>query len=88
MTRTQVYLSREDLRLLKTLARQRRTTMSELIRQAVEATYGLPGPEEFARVLQQVAGIWANRPEFADPERYVRQLRQGRRLRRLWGKRR
>lgn len=37
------------------------------------------------KAMTTFAGAWKGRPEFADPEAYVRSLRQGRRLQRLRG---
>ena len=40
--------------------------------------------EERRKAMMAVVGIWKNRREFSNPEKYVRRLRRDTRLERLW----
>ena len=83
MRRTQVYLSEEDLALLDRVGRESGASRSELIRQALRATYGSGDRSERLVAVRQAAGIWSDRP-FTGAE-YVDAIRGdlNERLRRL-----
>jgi hypothetical protein len=80
--RTQLYLDDDLWNALHAQARREETTVSELVRRAARDRY-LGNQEERARAMQAIVGMWADRPEFSDPEAYVRTLRQDDRLERL-----
>jgi hypothetical protein len=80
--RTQLYLEDDLWKALHAHARREKTTVSELVRRAARERY-LGDREERARVMQAIAGMWADRPEFSDPEKYIRKMRQDNRLERL-----
>jgi len=80
--RTQLYLDDDLWDALHVRARSQGTTVSELVRQAARERY-LGNFEERKKAMQAVVGIWKDRPEFSDPEKYIRRLRRGRRLERL-----
>jgi len=82
MRRTQLYLDDDLWSVLHMRARREKTTVSELVRQAARERY-LSGPEERARAMKAVVGIWKDRSEFADSAEYVRNLRRDDRLERL-----
>ena len=82
MKRTQLYLDENIWKLLEIQSRQTGTSISELVRQAIRDKY-LPPPEERRRAMQAVVGLWKDRTDLPDTETYIRQLRRGRRLRRL-----
>ena len=82
MRRTQLYLQEDLWKLLHIRSRQERTTISDLVRQAVQEKYGSSGKSR-ARAMQALVGIWADREDVADSTAYVRRLRKGKRLRRL-----
>jgi len=82
MKRTQLYLDDDLWDALHVRARSQGTTISELVRQAARERY-LGDLDERKKAMQAVVGIWKDRPEFSDPEKYVRRLRRGRRLERL-----
>ena len=82
MKRTQLYLDENIWKLLEIQSRQTGTSISELVRQAIRDKY-LPSPEERRRAMQAVVGLWKDRTDLPDTETYIRQLRRGRRLRRL-----
>jgi Arc/MetJ-type ribon-helix-helix transcriptional regulator len=64
MVRTQIYLDERQTAELDKRARERRTTRSHLIREAVEK-YLAPDwdPEAFKAALGRFAGIWADRDD-------------------------
>jgi hypothetical protein len=80
--RTQLYLDEDLWTTLRLRSRQEGTTVSELVRQAVRERY-LGKSEERKRAMQAFVGIRKDRPDTADPESYIRELRRGSRLERL-----
>ena len=82
MKRTQLYLHEDIWRALHIRSRQQRTTISELVRQAVRDKYG-SSPTSRKEAMQAIVGLWKNRKDLPDSETYVRRLRKGKRLRRL-----
>jgi hypothetical protein len=61
MGRTQIYLAAEDLELLDRAARTTGASRSELIRRAIQATYGERKPEDRLAALTRSAGSWQTR---------------------------
>lgn len=82
MRRTQLYLDDQLWNALHALARRGKTTVSELVRQAVREVY-VGSQDERRKAMQAFAGIRRGRPEIVDSVEYVRQLRQGDRVERL-----
>jgi len=83
MKRTQLYLNEDIWKALYILARQRKTSISELVRrQAVREKYGRSAADR-REAMQALVGIWKNREDLPDSEQYVRRLRKGKRLRRI-----
>jgi hypothetical protein len=82
MKRTQLYLHEDIWKALHIRSRQQRTTISELVRQAVRDKYG-SSPANRRQAMQAIVGLWKNRKDLPDSETYVRRLRKGNRLRRL-----
>jgi len=82
MKRTQLYLHEDIWKALHIRSRQQRTTISELVRQAVRDKYG-SSPANRREAMQAIVGLWKNRKDLPDTETYVRRLRKGNRLRRL-----
>jgi hypothetical protein len=80
MVRTQISLSEHERELLEKAAQRTGKSMSALIREAVDLTYGeQPGArEDFREKLEQSFGAWKDR-DF-DGAAYVDRLRSGRRL--------
>lgn len=87
MERTQIYLSEGQTRELDRRARERGTTRSQLIREAIEQYIGpVWDSVEFKAALHDVAGIWADREDIDTTHAELK--RRGReRLARLWGDR-
>jgi hypothetical protein len=82
MKRTQLYLHEDVWKALHIRSRQQRTTISELVRQAVREKYG-SSPATRRQAMQAIVGLWKNRKDLPDSEAFVRRLRKGKRLRRL-----
>ena len=82
MKRTQLYLNEDVWKALHIRARQRKTTISELVRRAVRDKYGFSA-ENRREAMQALVGIWKDRADLPDSEKYVRRLRKGKRLRRI-----
>jgi hypothetical protein len=87
MRRTQLYLDDHLWNALHTSARSRKTTVSELVREAVRERY-LGSREEQRKAMQEFVGTRQERsgprnPIENDAVRYVRSLRRSGRLDRL-----
>ena len=82
MRRTQLYLDDHLWNALHARARSQKTSISELVRDAVRARY-LGNREEQAKAMQEFVGIRKNRSESIDAVGYIRSLRRGGRLDRL-----
>jgi Arc/MetJ-type ribon-helix-helix transcriptional regulator len=61
MGRTQIYLGEEELELLDRAARETGASRSELIRRAVQATFGRQGKDARLSALRASAGSWRGR---------------------------
>jgi hypothetical protein len=82
MKRTQLYLNEDIWKALHIRARQQKTSISELVRQAVREKYGRSAADR-REAMQALVGIWKNREDLPDSEQYVRRLRKGKRLQRI-----
>jgi Arc/MetJ-type ribon-helix-helix transcriptional regulator len=58
MGRTQVYLGEEELQLLDRVAQETGASRSELIRRAVQASFGRQGKDARLTALRASAGSW------------------------------
>ncbi len=77
MQRTQIYLTKRESEALARASRETGRTRSQLIREAVEATYLAETDEQdLLAVLSSTAGIWSDRAETG--EESVERLRPGR----------
>ena len=83
MKRTQLYLDEAMAKMLAALSRQKRTTVSELVRESVREKYMTQKGLNKGLIARQLTGIWADRKDLAQSERLIRRLRRGNRLRRL-----
>jgi hypothetical protein len=82
--RTQLYLTDDLWDTLKFHARQEKTTVSELARRAIRERY-LGDRQRRAAAMEAFIGIRKDRTDLPEStEEYVRSLRRGTRLRRLW----
>lgn len=85
MKRLQVYLEDDLWKTLHILASRSGSTISELGRKALREKY-LGGEAKRKEVLLAAVGLWKDRTDLPDTETYVRSLRKGDRLKRLFGK--
>lgn len=86
MRRTQIYLTEEQGRLLKSRSKAAGTTVSELIRTAVDSAYSrrrAMSRSQRVRLARSAAGSWKSFPETG--EEYVERIRGSARLARLHG---
>ena len=82
MRRTQLYLDDQLWGALYARARREKTTVSELVRQAIRERY-LGDHEQRRAAMQRFVGIRKGRAERADSIDEVRALRSGSRIDRL-----
>jgi ribbon-helix-helix CopG family protein len=82
MRRTQLYLDEPLWNALHSRARSERTTISELVRQAVRDRY-LGDLEERRKAMKRFVGIRKESSKSLGSAAYVRQLRRGSRMDRL-----
>ena len=82
MKRTQLYLHEDIWKVLHIRSRQQRTSISDLVRQAVHEKYG-SSPVDRRQAMQALVGMWKDREGISDSTAYVRRLRKGKRLRRI-----
>jgi len=59
--RTQIYLGEAELELLERVSQDTGASRSELVRRAVQATFGRQGKEERMGALRASAGSWKGR---------------------------
>jgi hypothetical protein len=84
MRRTQIYLTEEQGRLLKNRSKATGSTISELIRRAIDDVYSRRQGMSLAarvRLARKTAGAWEDFPETGAD--YVERIRGSRRLARL-----
>jgi len=63
MVRTQVYLTEEQDRALKSLAESSGRKQSELIREAIDRLLAENRPKDWKQALEAVRGMWADRDD-------------------------
>ena len=82
MKRTQLYLNEDMWQVLHDKAASSGTTISELVRRAVQERYMVkPGRRE---AMMAFAGIRSDRTDTEDTEAYIRKLRTDNRLERIY----
>jgi hypothetical protein len=82
MKRTQLYLDDDIWKALHVRSRQRRTSISELVRQAVRDRFG-SSPANRRQAMTALIGMWKDRDDLPDARTYIRRLRKGKRLKRI-----
>ena len=86
MRRTQIYLDDRQRRKLDRVAKRTRRTVSDLIREAIDARYAPTPREDFLEALRAGAfGIWKERTDLGQTDAYLRRQRRGSRINRLAG---
>ena len=83
MKRTQLYMEDDVWKVLQIRAKQSKSTISELVRQAVREKY-LDDKSKRREAMLSAIGIWKDRTDLPDTETYVRGLRNDRRLKRIF----
>lgn len=86
MRRTQIYLTEEQGRLLESRSRATGSTISQLIRTAIDSVYArrrAMSRAQKVRLARSAAGSWKSFPETG--EEYVERIRGSGRLARLHG---
>jgi hypothetical protein len=83
MKRTQLYMEDDVWKVLQIRAKQSKTTISELVRQAVREKY-LEKKAERREAMLSLMGLWKDRTDLPDTETYVRSLRNDDRLKRIF----
>ena len=83
MKRTQLYLHEDIWKVLHIRSRQQRTSISDLVRQAVREKYGSsPGGPQRGQCRRSWVCVKTVK-DLPDSTAYVRRLRKGKRLRRI-----
>lgn len=84
MRRTQLYFDEGIFQKLAILSREKKTTISDLVRKAVDKVYGQKSSiKARLKTLQAACGIWKNRTDLPPTDEYVRMLRKDTRLKRF-----
>ncbi len=66
MVRTEIFLTEDEERALRSLSDQTGRTQSELIRQAIEAMLEKEQPQDRRARLMQACGMWKDRTDLPD----------------------
>ncbi len=74
MERTQIYLTREQKKALKTIAIQKQAPLAEVVREAVELYIAEQKPSATERI-SRAEGLWKDRKDL-DAAAYERELRK------------
>jgi hypothetical protein len=81
MRRTHIYLDDRQRRKLDRIAKHTRRTVSDLIRDAIDARYVVTPREDFLEALRAGAfGVWKERRDLGRTDTYVRGQRRGGRV--------
>lgn len=76
VVRTQLYLDEHLHRRLSAMAARLGRTLSDLVRDALERSYGGHATDQRATTLEGIAGLWRDREDLGDTAAYVRRLRR------------
>jgi len=74
MERTQIYLTREQKKALKTIAAQKHAPLAEVVREAVELYISKQKPSATERI-SKARGLWKDRKDL-DAVAYEKELRK------------
>ncbi len=84
MKRTQLYMDESNFHLLTLLSREKKTTISDLVRKAVERVYGKRRKRnDFLKALEATAGMWKDRKDLPPTDEYIRSIRKDTRMKRF-----
>ena len=76
MVRTELLIDEAMHARLHALALRQGRTVSDLVRDALERTYGAGRAEDEIRTLRAIAGLWRDRRDLGSTAKYVRRLRK------------
>ena len=80
MKRTQIYLDEDIFQVLKQESKLKKKNISSIIRDTLREKFM---KKKSSDSMDRAAGIWKDRE--IDPEKYIRNLRKGTRLKELYG---
>ena len=80
MRRTQFYIEDDVWKVLQIQSRESKSTISELVRQALRERY-FSHSDARKRAMRSIVGIRKDWTDMTDTETYIRKLRRGTRLR-------
>jgi hypothetical protein len=83
MKRTQLYLDEEMAKMLSTLSRQKGRSISDLVRESLQEKYMSGKSLDKGTLARQISGIWEKRKDLQNIDVVVRELRKGKRTKRL-----
>jgi len=81
--RTQLYLDEDIAKILSSISRQQKKTVSELVRECVREKFGRKKTLDKAALAREIAGLWKDRKDLGSTDRLIRRLRKGSRMERL-----
>ncbi len=82
MKRTQLYLDEDAWHILDEISREKKKTVSQLVREAIDEVYLKEKKPDIMDALEECKGMWSDRRDL-DTEKYIRQLRKDTRLKRF-----
>src|SRR2546430_157731 len=86
MRRTQIYLDDGQRRKLDRVVKRTRRTVSDLIREAIDARYApTPGEDVLEAHRAGAFGVWKERTDLGQTGAYLRRQRRGSRINQLRG---
>jgi len=83
MKRTQLYLNSDTHSFLTALSKQKKRTISSLVREAVAEKYGKKEKIDRLKLSDKIAGVWKDRKDMINVKKYLRDLRKDTRRKRL-----
>jgi hypothetical protein len=83
MKRTQLYLNEDTHSILTALSRQKKKSISCLVREAIAEKYGKKEKIDKLKLSEKIAGVWKNRKDMINTEKYLRELRKDTRRKRF-----
>jgi predicted DNA-binding protein len=83
MKRTQLYIDDEIYSILLTISKQKKKTVSHLVREAIAEKYGRKEKVDRLYIAKNVSGVWKNRKDLSHVDRYLKNLRRDTRRKRF-----
>ncbi len=76
MKRTQLYINEELYRVLSSISRTEKKSISELVSSAIAEKYMVKNTIDIIRVVDNLAGIWKDRKDIKNTDAYIRKCRK------------